>query len=84
MKHNPDNSITVNKNSFTNTAQPIIIPKEIFTNKETKVDQEEKKLLRGVIGELNWLAGITCLDIRYDVSDASMKVKDATIADVFK
>ena len=52
VKQNPDNSITVNQNSFANTIQPITIPKERLTNKETKVDQEEKKLLRGVIGLL--------------------------------
>ena len=80
VKQSPDNS--VNQNSFTNTIQPITIPKERLTNKETKVDQEEKKFLRGVIGQLNWLAGITCPDISYDVCEASMKVKDATIADV--
>ena len=58
------------------------MPKERLTNKETKVDQEEKKLLRGVIGQLNWLAGITRPNISYNVCEASTKVKDATIADV--
>ena len=82
MKQNPDNSITVNQNSFANTIQPITIPKERLTNKETKVDQEEKKLLGGVIGQINLLAGITRPDISYDVCEASTKVKDATIADV--
>ena len=82
MKQNPDNSITVNQNSFANTVQPIIIPKERLTNKETKIDQEENKLLRGVIGQLNWLAGITHPDTSYNVCEASTKVKDATIADV--
>ena len=82
VKQNPDNSITVNQNSFASTIQPIIIPKERLTNKETGVDQEEKKLLRGVIGQLNWLAGITRPDISYDVCEASMKVKEAIIADM--
>ena len=36
----------------------------------------------GVIGQLNWLAGITRRDISYDVCEASTKVKDASIADV--
>ena len=82
VRQNSDNSITVNQNSFTNTIQPITIPKERLTNQETKVDQEEKKLLRGVSGQLNWLAAITRPDISYDVCKASTKVKDATIADV--
>ena len=38
VKQNPDNSITVNQNSFANTIQPITIPKERLANKETKVD----------------------------------------------
>ena len=67
VKQNPDYSITVNQNSFASTIQQITIPKERLTNKETRVDQEETKLLRGVIGQLNWLAGITRPDISYDV-----------------
>ena len=82
VKQNPDNSITVNQNSFASTIQPIIIPNERLTNKETRVDQEEKKLLRGVIGQLHWLAGIARPDISYDLCEASRKVKDPTIADV--
>ena len=35
-----------------------------------------------MIGQLNWLAGITRPDISYDVCETSTKVKDATIADV--
>ena len=82
VKQDPDNSSTVNQNSFANTIQPITIPNERLTNKETKVDQEERKLLREVIGQLNWLAGITRPDISYDVCKTSTKVKDATISDV--
>ena len=82
VKQNPDNPITVNQKIFTNTIQPITIPKERLTNKETKVDREEKKLLRGVIGQLNWLAVITRADISYSLCEASSKVEDATIADV--
>ena len=39
-------------------------------------------MLREVIGQLNWLAGISRPDISFDVCQASTRIEDATVADV--
>ena len=39
-------------------------------------------MLRRVVGQSNWLAGISRPDISFDVCQASTRIKDATVADV--
>ena len=39
-------------------------------------------MLRGVVGQLSWLAGISRPDISFDSCQASTRIKNATVADV--
>ena len=79
---NQDNSITISQNNFCNSINPIDIPRDRLANKEDPIRDNERTMLRGVIGQLNWLAGISRLDISFDVCQASTRIKDATVADV--
>ena len=56
VKENPDNSITINQRSFACTIQPMIISKERLTNKETRVDQEEKEIAQ----KSDWPIKLAC------------------------
>lgn len=44
--------------------------------------KEETALLRGAVGKLNWIPGITQPEISFHVCEISTKMKNATIIDI--
>ena len=77
IKQNPDMSITIDQQNYTNSLNLIPLTKE-----QTLEPQRETKLLRSAIGQLNWLANISRPEISYQVSRISAKIKTVTIADI--
>ena len=74
-----DYSICVSQNSYAQSIREI----EIDVEKDTHscLEPEEIKLLRSVLGQLNWLSNMTRPDISYGVSKLSANVLKSTVAD---
>ena len=70
---NQDNSITISQNNFCNSINPTDIPRDRLANKEDPIRDNERTMLRGVIGQLNLLAGISRPDISVDVCQAKVR-----------
>ena len=82
IKQNPDMSITVDQQNYTNSLNLIPLTKEQTLEPQRKLNERETKLLKNAIGQLNWLANISRPEISYQVSTISAKIKTATIADI--
>ena len=82
LKQNPDSSIVVDQNSFAASITEISLSKERFKQKRSLVTDEERSMMRSVIGQLNWLAGITRPDLSFEVCQFSSRVKNATVEDI--
>ena len=72
--------ITISQKSYINTIKSI--PIEKLSEKHSPISEQERKLYRGAIGQLNWVAGISHPEISFDVCVASTKVKSATKNDL--
>ena len=59
---------------------------EIETNSQRRNEEElnskEKRMLRGTIGQLNWIAFQTRPDMAFDACNAAVSLKNATIRDI--
>jgi hypothetical protein len=75
-------SILVNQSSYSDSIKPIPLSKERMSDNQSRLSNEETTMLRGVLGQLNWLANITRPDLSYTVSTLSSHITQATIADV--
>ena len=53
-----------------------------MSDNQACLSNEETKMLRGVLGQLNWLANMTRPDLSYTVSALSSNITQATIADI--
>ena len=82
LEQHPDKSITIDQQAYVSSLKPIFIPNEQNDDPLLTLDANGVKSLRGLIGQLNWLANITRPEISYDVSRISSNIKSATIADV--
>ena len=82
LHQNDDCSIVIDQNSFTSTLVPIPIPENKLTDKLSRINSAEEKQLRSLIGQLNWLAGISRPEISFDVSLMTSKIRNATIEDL--
>ena len=61
---------------------PICLPNERMSENQYRLSNEETTMLRGVLGQLNWIANMTRPDISYTVSSLSSCITHATIADI--
>ena len=57
----------------------IVLPIEETKDKNSLLSNEEKKLYRSAVCQLNWVAGISRPGIRFPVCEGSTKFKNATI-----
>ena len=56
--------------------------KDDLKNPKRKLSQEEITKLRGILGKLNWVSGMTRPEISFFVCETSTRVKDATVSDL--
>ena len=82
LEQHGDKSITIEQKAYTSSLKPITITSEQNDNPSMTLDNNDLKSLRGLVGQLNWLANITRPEISYDVSRISSNIKSATIADI--
>ena len=68
------NSIVISKNDYVDNLQPIPLS-TIDTSDQTKpLVEVERTLPRGALGQLNWLSGITRLEISFSVCEISSRI----------
>ena len=80
LKQLSDYNILVNQKSFTDSIRYLEIPKD---RKNTEsVTEAEQTQLRAVIGQLNWISGVTRPDLSFDVCQLSINVKHAKVSDM--
>ena len=82
LKQNEDFSITISQNEYTNSLQPVLLDKKQSSDKNRMLTDEERTLLRGALGQLNWLAGMSRPEISFSVSDVSSRIRSSVIADI--
>ena len=82
LQQTSDNEIILDQFTYVNSLEPIQLCKEQINNPHRKVTDSERSLIRSAIGQLNWLANISCPEISFQVSMISSRIKDATISDV--
>ena len=83
IKQNPDRSMILCQNSYVEDLQPIPLNNINTTDKSRLLADVEKSILRGALGQLNWLAGITRPEVSFSVSEISSRIGSATVADIF-
>ena len=81
LKQNSGFSIKIDLNSYIDSIQEIVLSEE-RRPKNTTLTTTEKTLYRSIVGQLNWVAGISQLDISFAVCESSTKFTYATVADI--
>ena len=71
--------MNINQASYVKSINPIIIDSSRKSNKNDPVTREEKRQLRGAIGQMNWISGISRPDISFNVCKASTNLKHANV-----
>ena len=84
LKQNHNFSITVNQDAFAGSIKEIPLSVERMKERQSPLTAEEKTSMRSVIGQLNWLSGITRPDLCFDVCQFSSKVHNAVVHDIIQ
>ena len=79
---NPDASITVNQSTYTDSISVIPLDPDRLKDPQKRLNDDEVKLLRSALGQLNWIANMTRPDISFTVSKVSAHIKDAAVSHV--
>ena len=82
VSQDSDCSIHVNQTSYSDAIKPVLLTKERMSDNQARLSNEETTMLRGVLGQLNWVANMTRPDLSYTVSALSSNITQATIADI--
>ena len=84
LKQNADFSITISQNEYTNNLEPIDLDPSRMSNSKEPLEKSEKTALRAVLGQLNWLSGMSRPEISFMVSNISSRISSATIHDILE
>ena len=79
-----DSCIEIDQNSYINELKEVEISHEKRKNKYAQLNKEEARQLRGLAGQLNWMASQTRPDMAYNACEISVSIKDATINDLIQ
>ena len=82
LKQNSDISVKIDQNSCVDSIQEIALSKERMKNRKSSLTPSEKTLYRSIVGQLNWVAGISRPGISFTVCESSTKFTHATAADI--
>ena len=84
LKQGQNGYISIDQDSYMKSVNSIPVDKSRNSKKEECVNDNEKQQLRMVLGQLNWLSGISRPDISFKVSELSSSIKDAKVSDYSK
>ena len=76
--------INIDQSSYINESKVVEISQEKQKNKFAQLNKDETRQLRGLAGQLNWIASQTRPDIAYNVCEVSVSIKNATINDLIE
>ena len=79
---NPDFSLTISQKEYVENLELIPLTTINTQNKLRPLADVEITILRGAIGQLNWLSGITRPEISFCVSEVSSRITSATVSDI--
>ena len=71
--------IKLDQNSYIDSISPVDIGKK---DKDVFLDKQEKKLYRGIVGQLNWSSGVTRPDISFSACQLSTVQANPKVSDV--
>ena len=81
---NNHKSITIDQNNHAKAVQFILLTTNQLTEKDLKIPQEDISAVRSLVGQLNWLSGISRPEISFDTCNISTKVNNMKIRDVIE
>ena len=76
--------INIDQSSYINESKVVEISQEKQKNKFAQLNKDETRQLRGLAGQLNWIASQTRPDIAYNACEVSVSIKNATINDLIE
>ena len=79
-----NSNIFINQDEYVSNLESILLSNADRTDKHRSLSEKERKSLRSVLGQLNWLACTSRPEISFPVSSLSSKVKTATIVDIIE
>ena len=79
-----DFSVSVNQESYIKSIEPISLERSRQLQKDEVVTEKEKSKLRSLVGQLNWITGISRPDIGFGVCQLSSTIKNATVSHLVK
>ena len=75
-------SIVISQSDYVENLELISLTTINSSNVNRNLVDIEKTILRGALGQLNWLSGITRPEISFTVSEISSRISSATVADI--
>ena len=81
ISQNDDYSINIQQLNYIQSIEEIPIRKQ---PKDDVLIDKEKTLCRRIVGQLNWIAGISRPDVSFYICEASTKLNNSTISDAVK
>lgn len=83
LHQDTDGSILLHQNDYIQELETLeLLPERKTCRPEEPANDQEKSMIRRIIGKLNWLAGMSRPEISFVVSDVSSRVQAANISDV--
>ena len=82
LKQQSDFSIIANQEEFIDNIEYIPVSPAQKARRDEPLSDQERKLLRGALGKLNWLAGMTRPEISFYTCELSTHINTATISDL--
>ena len=76
--------IKIDQDAYINELKEVEISKERRKEKFAQLNKVEARQLRGLAGQLNWIASQTRPDMAYSACEVSVSIKDATINDLIQ
>ena len=83
LTQNSDYNICIEQNKYIASTSEILLLKEIMSDCNSLLTEAERTKYRSATGQFNWAADISRPDISFSICEASTKLKNVTIADVY-
>ena len=80
LQQHPNKSIELSQSKYVNSIQPIVLKAERKCQEESKVTEEERHLLRGLVGSLQYAAVHTRPDLSSALSHLQSQINSATVS----
>ena len=76
LEQKSDFFITITQWDYIDSISAVTLTQDDYKNPKSKLSQTKTTRLRGILGKLNWMAGMTRPEIRFFVCETSTQIKD--------